>query len=82
MDGNIGNYEDVNYGCYGILQLTNHLNSTIFYKINNRWNRDQDFSDFHNYYNTAGVTLSIRLQLTENLVFLKKNLKKYKRGCV
>ena len=61
MDGNIGNYEDVNYGCYGILQLTNHLNSTIFYKINNRWNRDQDFSDFHNYYNTAGVTLSIRL---------------------
>jgi hypothetical protein len=53
--------ENLNYGFYGILQLTNHLNGTIFYKINNVWNRAEDLYETDHSYDILGFTASIRL---------------------
>jgi len=53
--------ENLNFGLYGILRLKNHLNLIAYFKLDNEWQRKDDFLEFDHIDNKLGTVLSLRL---------------------
>jgi len=53
--------ENLNFGLYGILRLKNHLNLIAYLKLDNEWQRKDDFLELDHRDNKLGTILSVRL---------------------
>ena len=53
--------ENLNFGLYGILRLKNHLNLIAYFKLDNEWQRKDDFLEVDHIDNKLGTVLSLRL---------------------